>query len=242
MHYYLIIALQGFCVYHCVVQKNNYYWIFAIIFLPVIGSLLYLFMNVFRKSDIDKAQENLTAVINPTKKIRDLEKKFKFSATFENEVRLADAYLEAEHFEKAIDHYEASLKDVFQNDFYVISKLEEAYYFSSNFEKAIYYAEKIKDNSKFNKSKAAFLYGLALEKIADVNGAEEILKGFNAPYSRYMERLELANFYQRRGKLKEAKELLTEIVTEYEGMSKQSYRQNRNLIKKAKELMTTITA
>ena len=74
MQYYLIIALQGFCVYHCVVNKNHYYWIFAIIFLPVIGSVLYLFMNVFRKSDIDKAQESLTSVIQPTKKIMDLEK------------------------------------------------------------------------------------------------------------------------------------------------------------------------
>ena len=198
-------------------------------------------MNVFRRSDIDKAQENITAVINPSKKISDLEKKFKFSGTFENQVRLADAYLEAEHFEKAIEHYQSSLKDVFQNDFYVISKLEEAHYFSSNFEKAMYYAEKIKDNSKFKKSRAAFLYGLALEKTGNVEKAEEVLKSFNAPYSRYMERIELAKFYDRNGKLENSKEILEEILTESEGMSKQSLRQHRILIKKARELLAAKT-
>lgn len=239
MHFYLIIALQGFCVYHCLVNKNHYYWILAIIFLPIIGSLLYLFMSFFRKSNVDKAQQHITTVISPSKKITDLEKKFKFAATFENEVKLADAYLEVEHFDKAIEHYEASLKDVFQNDFYVISKLAEAYYFSSKHDKAIQFAEKIIEHSKFKKSKAAFLYGLAMEKTGNIDKAEEYLKTFDAPYSRYMERLELAEFFIRNAKLPEAKELLSEIVTESEGLSKQGYGQNATLIKKAKELLAS---
>ena len=231
--------MQGFCVYHAIVNKNHYYWLFAIIFLPLIGSILYLFINVFRKSDIDRAQENLTAVINPSGKINDLEKKFKFSQTFENQVRLADAYLEIEDFDNAIGHYEASLKDVFKNDFYVISKLEEAYYFSSRFEKAINYAERIINNPKFKKSRAAFLYALAIEKTGNIVEAETYLKTFDAPYSRYNERLELANFFIRNNKLTEAKILLTEMVTESEGMTKQSYRQNSLLIKKVKELLAS---
>ena len=80
-------------------------------------------MNVFQKRDLVKVQENIATTINPTKKIRDLEKKFKFSTTFENQVALADAYLEAGMYTKAIQNYEASLKDVFKKDFYVISKL-----------------------------------------------------------------------------------------------------------------------
>ncbi|TMU50504.1 hypothetical protein FGG15_19295 [Flagellimonas algicola] len=70
MYYYAIIALQGFCVYHCYTNRNNYYWIFAIIFLPVIGCILYLFTNVFQKRDIEKVQESLVTAINPSKKLR----------------------------------------------------------------------------------------------------------------------------------------------------------------------------
>jgi hypothetical protein len=196
-------------------------------------------MNVIQKGDIDKVQEGLSTVINPSKKITDLEKRLKFSNSFDNQVALADAYLEAEHFEKAIENYEASLKDVFKEDFYVLSKLQEAHYFSSQFEKAKEYAERIKDNSKFKKSRASFLYALSLEKEGNIEAAEERLKTFDAPYARYQERLELAKFFIRNGKTTEARELLYEIATESEGMSKTSYRQNRVLIKKAKELLAS---
>lgn len=240
MYFYLIIALQGYCVYHCYTNRNEYYWILAIIFLPVVGSLIYLFLNVVQKRDVDTIQKSVTSVINPTKKITDLQKQLKFAETFENRVALADAYLEAEQYQNAIRAYEASLTDVFKEDFYVISKLQEAYYFSSNFEMTLKYANRIKDNLKFKKSRAAFLYALTLEKQGDVEQAEIYLKTFDAPYSRYQERLELAKFFIRHSKISDAKELLEEIVTESEGMSKPGYRQNRQLIHKAKELLASV--
>ena len=239
MYYYLIIALQFYCVYHCYTNKNEYYWIFIIFFIPVLGSLAYWFVNVLQKRDIDKVQSSITSVINPTKKITDLEKKFKFAATFENQYSLADAYLEAGMYDKAIENYELCLKGTFQNDFYVLSQLQEAYYFSSQFEKSVSIANKIKDHVKFEKSKASFLYALALEKEGEVATAEEYLMKFDSPYNRYQERLELAKFYIRNAKTGKAKEVLEEIAKESEGMSKVSYRQNRLLIKKAKELLSS---
>lgn len=238
MYYYLILALQVYCAYHAYTNRNHFYWYFAIFFVPVIGCLIYLFINVIRKSDVEKVQDNLVSVINPTKKITDLEKKFKFAATFENQVALADAYLEVEDYDRAIENYKASLKDVFKEDFYVLSKLQEAYYFSSQFDLSLEYAKRLKSNSKFKKSRASFLYALALEKGGNSDEAETILKTFDAPYARYHERLELAKFYQRNGKTAAAQELLKEIVAESENMSKSSYRQNRMLIKKAKELVS----
>jgi len=239
MYFYLIIALQGFCIYHCFVNKNQYYWYFVIFFLPVIGSIIYLFLNVFNKGDIDKVQDEIVNIVNPSKKIIDLEKKFKFSDSFENQTALADAYLDAGIYDKAIENYNEALQGTFQNDFFGISKLEEAYYFSSDFEKAIECAESIKNSSKFHKSKASFLYALALERQGNIIEAEALLSKFDAPYSRYQERLELAEFYIRNAKTDKAKELLNEIAAESEGMSKTSYRENKILIVKAKELLAT---
>lgn len=239
MYYYLIIVLQGYCIYHCFANKNQYYWYFVIFFLPVVGSIIYLFMNVYNKRDIDKVQDEIVSIVNPSKKIVELEKKFKFSDSFKNQAALADAYLDAEMYDKAIENYDEALLGTFQNDFYVISKLEEAHYFSSDFEKVIECAERIKNNSKFNKSKASFLYGLALEKQGNISEAEALLSKFDAPYSRYQERLELAEFYIRNAKTDRAKELLNEIAAESDGMSKTSYRENKILIGKAKELLAS---
>jgi hypothetical protein len=88
MHYYLIIALQAFCIYHLYKNKNEYYWIFIIIFLPVLGSLIYLIVNVYNKRDAEKIQEGLATIINPTKRITDLERKLGFSDTFQNKINL----------------------------------------------------------------------------------------------------------------------------------------------------------
>lgn len=239
MYFYFIIGLQGFCIYHCYTSRNSFYWIFAILFLPLVGSLIYLFINVIQKRDIDKVQQGLTSVVNPTKKITDLEKQFKFAKSFENQVALADAYLEAKQYEKAIENYKASLKGVFKADFYVISKLQEAYYFSLQFDKSLSCAERIKDDFKFKKSNASFLYALVIEKEGGVEVAESYLKTFDAPYARYQERLELAKFFIRNEKTLEARELLNEIIAESVGMSKVSYNQNRVLIHKAKELLAT---
>ncbi len=240
MHYYLIVGLQAYCIYHCYTHKNPYFWYWIIFLIPALGAMAYLITQVFTKSDMNKVQDGLITVMNPGKKIKDLEKKFKFSATFENQVALADAYLEIEQWDKAIENYEASLQGTFQNDFYVISKLEEAHYFSSRFDEAIAFAERIVDSPKFKKSRASFLYGLALEKTNKLEAAETYLKSFDVPYSKYQERLVLGQFYMRNKKPKEAKVIFQEIVDEGEGMSKQSYRMNKVIIRKAHEILATL--
>ncbi|PWK19341.1 hypothetical protein LX92_04194 [Maribacter polysiphoniae] len=239
MYYYFIIALQGYCLYHCFVNKNQFYWYFVILFLPLLGSLLYLFLYVFQKQDIGKVQEGLTAVINPTKKIADLEKKLDFSDTFENRVALADAYLGSEQYEKAIELYKSSLKGTFKKDYYAISNLIEALYYSEQYAEVIAKIKVIEDSPRFKKSKAMFLYGLALEKTGDIAKAETLLEQFNAPYSRYQERLGLAKFYIRNGQTEKARTILNDISTESVGMSKPSYKLHQEYIKKAKEMLAT---
>lgn len=239
MYFYLILALQGFCLYHCYTNRNLYYWYFAILFIPLVGSLLYLFLHVFQKRDIEKVQDGITSVINPTKKITDLEKKLKFSETFENKVALADAYLESGQYEKAIPLYQSSLIGTFEKDFYANSNLVEALFYTEQFTAVVANIEIIKGSSRFKKSKAMFLYALALEKTGNLDLAKEYLTQFNAPYSRYQERLELAKFHIRNGQTEKARTILGEIAVESEGMSKSSYKLHGEFIKKANELLAS---
>ena len=118
MPYYLILALQGFCIYHSIKNRNSYYWIFLILFIPLIGSIIYIVTQVFSKRDVDKIQSEIATIINPTKKIKDLEKALQFSETFQNKVNLADAYFEIGGFNEAIRYYQSSLVGNFENDFY----------------------------------------------------------------------------------------------------------------------------
>ncbi|WP_375241918.1 hypothetical protein, partial [Lacinutrix sp.] len=128
MFTYLIVALQAFCIYHVIKNRNQYFWIFIIIFIPAIGSIIYLITQVYNKRDASIIKENLTSVLIPTKKVKDLEKKLQFAETFQNRLDLADAFFEIKDYQNAIIHYEVALKDESQNNYFILEKLVAAYY------------------------------------------------------------------------------------------------------------------
>ncbi len=237
MAFYLIIALQAFCLYHLYKNRNPYYWAFLIFFIPVIGCIIYLITQVYNKRDAEKITNEITHIINPTKKVRDLEKQLQFSESYQNRVNLADAYLEIKDYNSAIPHYLEALGDSSQSDFYVIKQLTEAYFNIEDCEHVISYVERIKNHSEFKKSRTQFLYGLALERIGELEEAEENLKQIDIRYSFYDERLIYAKFLLSRDKKDEAKEVLEDVYDESQHMTKPNKRIYRVTILEVEKLL-----
>jgi len=240
MYYYLIIALQGYCIYHMYKNRNPYYWAFLIIFLPVIGCAIYLITQVYNKQDAEKITSEITHIINPTKKITDLEKRLQFSETYQNRVNLADAYLENKDYNNALPHYLEALNDSSQNDFYVASKLVEVYFLMEDYNNAVLYAEKIKDRFEFKKSRTQFIYGLAEEKLGNFESAESNLRQIDIRYSFYEERLVLAKFLISRDKVADAKAILEEVQNESQHMTKTNKRIYRATIQEVEKLLSDL--
>lgn len=236
MYYYIIIGLQVYCIYHLFKYRNSYYWAFAILFLPAIGSLIYLLTQVYNKRDAVKIQDELVSIINPTKKVRDLEKRLEFAETFQNLVNLADAYMEIKDYQNAIIFYKKALEDDIQNDVFIIKHLIEALYKTENYEEVIIYAEKIASQSEFKKSRTQFLYGLALEKLGKLDEAEENLKQIDARFSFYEERLVLAKFLLGRNKRDDANEIIEEIYSESQYMTNENKKLNKTTITEVEKL------
>lgn len=240
MYFYLIVALQAFCLYHLYKNRNPYYWAFLIFFIPVIGCIIYLVTQVYNKRDAEKITNEITHIINPTKKVRDLEKQLLFSESYQNRVNLADAYLEIKDYNNAIPHYLEALEDSSQSDFYVITQLIEAYFNIEDCEHVILYAEKVKAYSEFKKSRAQFLYGLALEKVGKLVEAEDNLKQIDIRYSFYDERLIYAKFLLSRGKKDQAKEVLEDVYTESQHMTKLNKRIYKATILEVEKLLKEV--
>lgn len=240
MIYYLSIALQVFCIYHLYKNKRPYYWFFVILFLSVLGCVIYLITQVYNKRDAEKITNEFTHIINPTKKIKDLERQLQFSESYQNRVNLADAYLANKDYHNAIPYYLDALEDNFLNDLYVIKQLIEAYFNVEDFEKVMEYAEKIKDKSEFKKSRSQFLYGLALERLGKFEVAETNLRAIDIRYSFYDERLIFAKFLISRKKAVEAKEILGDIQTESGHMTKPNIRLYRATILEVEKLLSEL--
>ena len=236
MLYFLILALQGFCIYHTYKNRNEHYWYYLIIFLPVIGCVIYLLTQVFSKGDISKIQTNVVNVVNPTKKITDLQKRVQFSDTYQNRVLLADAYLQIKDYNHAIEQYEYVLKGNYKSDVPVAKRLLEAYFYKEDFSSVIKCAKQIKESPIFKGSESQFFYGLALENLGESSKAEENLRAIDQRYSNYSERLQLAKYYLDKEEDAKAKEILNEISEESQHFSKPNRKKYRQVVAEVRRL------
>jgi len=236
--YYLTIALQIFCIYHVYKNGSSYYWYFIIFLIPVLGSIIYLITNVINKKDVTNITEEITTIINPTKKIKDLEKELEFSNTFQNKINLADAYLANKEYKKAILHYENALEANFKDEPYTLNKLMKCYFKVADFDKVIAIAHKIDLDKDFKES--LYFYALALEQKDNLTDAEIQFKKVDIRYSNYPERLELSNFLIRISKKEEAKEVLTEIISEIQSMSRANAKNHRLTLSDAEKKLNQL--
>lgn len=246
MYLYLIIAFQGFCIYHLLKNKNSYYWIFAILFLPFIGCVTYLITQVFNKHETEKFQGNLSTIIEPSKKIissgkvKDLEAKLEFTDTYLNRINLAEGYLETNNYTSAIEHYQIALEDKTQNDFDVKANLIKSYYAIKDYDRVIALSEGLESHKEYEKSEVPFLYGMALAEKDRTTEAEAQLRIMDWPYSNYNERLALAKFLLRIDKINDAKALVEELYVEMQNMIPTNKRVYRTTILDVEKLKSTL--
>jgi hypothetical protein len=240
MYYYLLIALQAFCIYHAYKNRKPYYWYFLIFFIPLFGSIIYIITQVYNKSDADKIQNEVTSIINPTKNIKDLEKQIEFIDSYSNRINLADAYYQNNDIPNAIINYNKTLEDKVQDDLYARQQLILCYFQLKDYLGVIEHVEHIKSRSEFIGSKQQFCYGIALKESGKVDEAEAELKQIDKPYSNYQERLELAKFYLESNRGEEGKRLLEEISTEAKRMTKPNLRLYRSTVTDVERLLKTL--
>ncbi len=237
--YYLGIALQIFCFYHAYTNRKEYYWYAVIFFLPALGSIVYLLIHFYNKNDAEKVGEEITAVFNPSKKINDLIKQLEFADTFANRVALADAYFERSAYDLAIELYIESLDGAHKNDQHVQEQLIASYYLKNDFEKTIELGETVSKQLGFEKDSSLLYLGLAYQQLGKLKTAERYLAILDKRYSNYDERLVLVNFYFEIGKEQEAKELIEELLIEFDHMNKPNRRKYSKTIQQVKKLAST---
>ncbi|HRI22493.1 MAG TPA: PLDc N-terminal domain-containing protein [Panacibacter sp.] len=233
--YYITIILQVICVVHCLKKGKQTMWIWLIIFLPLIGCIAYIFMEMFKSSDLQKVQSGVGSVLNPNGNITKLEEQLRFSDTFNNRVSLADAYLSADHVDKAIALYESSLTGAFTENEHVLTQLIIAYFQKQRYQELISIANKVYKLPQFPRSKAHLLYAMALENTGSKEMAEQEFKKMKSRYSDFEARYQYGLFLIRAGRKEEARQLFTDMCGEVPHLGSHEKKFSRNWINLAKE-------
>ena len=245
-YYYIIIGLQIFCGIHSYRRGTLNRWIFLIAFLPVIGSIIYLYSEVLTnrssfRSTI-KPTINVGAVLNPGGNIKKLEEELRFTDTFANKVKLADAYLAARYTDKAIDLYKASLTGAFAENEHVMMQLIVAYFEQGQYEEVTPLAKKLYKLPQFARSKAQMLYAQSLENIGEMEKSEHEFKAMKGRYSYFEPRYQYGLFLMRAERYEDAWQIFTDMLNEEQHLGNMEKKINRQWFSKAKDELRKISA
>jgi len=233
--YYLVLILQGLCVFHTMRRGNQNKWIWIIVCLPLIGCLVYIFTEIIHKNDVSSVQSGIINVINPGGRLKTLEKNFNFSDTLANRIALADNYLVRNQYDKAIELYEPVLKGLYHDNEHVIKHLAEAYYNVGRYEDVTRIIPKATRSLTFPQSRANLIYAFALEKTGQHSLAEKEYQGMNLRFSNYESRYHYIKFLINANRKAEAKSLIQAILTEDSHMERREKVDARIWIEKVKE-------
>ena len=115
---HILIAL--FCAVHVVRSGQQLYWLFILFAFPLLGSAVYFFAIYLPNSRLDhgarKAVSAAARAMDPGRDVREARIVYDISPSAQNQMRLAEALLNAGEAREAADLYEGTLKGPFAND------------------------------------------------------------------------------------------------------------------------------
>lgn len=150
-------------------------------------------------------------------------------------MELADAYLTAGSYEKAIELYEPALSGLFEDNEHIIKQLMFSYYKIGRFDDILKITPRIFNSFDFVKSPANLYYAIALEETGKSDLAEKEYKNMNRGFCNYEARYYYANFLIKNNKKEEAAELINEMINESEHLHGKDRSNSKTWINKARQ-------
>lgn len=234
-YYYIPLLLEALCVWHCLKKGNQQKWIWIIVFLPLVGCIVYFFSEIVSGDEISNVGSGLGNALNPGGRIRKLEARQKFADTFENRILLADAYLNAGQIERAIPIYEQSLTGVFSENEYGVMQLMTAYARAERYKELLPLAKKVYASPQFARSQAHIAYAKALAATGHEDAAEKEFQKMKSRFSAYEPRYHYGLFLLQHNRGEDAKTVFAEILDEEKHMSGREKRFHRRWFAKTRE-------
>ncbi|MFB0498418.1 hypothetical protein ACCC92_23110 [Mucilaginibacter sp. Mucisp84] len=241
-YYYIILILEAFCIIHSLRRGTQQKWLWILIVIPLFGCLYYIYSEILSNRGIRAPKINVEAVINPGAKIKRLEDEVRFTDTFANRVKLADAYLEAGLTDKALESYKNSLTGAFAENEHVMGQLIVAYFEKGMYNEVIPIAKKLYKLPQFARSKAHILYAKSLELTYQEEQAENEFKLMKGRYSYFEPRYEYGMFLTRAGREDDAWQIFTDMLNEQSQLSPVERKSNKVWFAKAKDEVKKLSA
>jgi hypothetical protein len=233
-YYTPILILQAFCLYHAYTNNIEQRWYWLILFFPGVGCLIYLYHNFYSRRGVTNISEGIKGLVNTNYKIEQLERAYKFSDNLRNRLNLADEYMKVARYSEAIDLYKLSLTGFMADDPAIKSKLLQALFINEDYAAVIEVGDQLKSHPGFNNSDERISYALSFHHIGKDEQAGEVFRDMDKPYRNFKARIEYSKFLREINKPQESKDILNEMLEEFDLMKpheRKVNRENRNEVR-----------
>ncbi len=235
-YYTPILLLQAFCLYHAYRNNTHQKWLWLIIFIPLIGCLIYLYDNFASRGNLEDVQEGVKTMVNSNYQINKLEKEIKYAPTVSNKVKLADAYVQHQRYAEAIPLYQSCLQGLYADDAHLTKKLLRVLYLNKDYAAAIECGQKLLQEKSFHQDETRVAFAWSLHYAGHVEEAEANFTAIDLQFTNFTQRVEFCKFLIETKRLDEAKEKLEVLMDEIEHMSAFEQKLKRPVLRQIKQM------
>lgn len=214
------VIIQIFFAIHAA-RSGRYYWIFIILFFPLVGSLIYFFVEYLpEKKSVAKVRRPTGAY--ESKSIRQLKRELEITDSAKNRMNLAKAYFHSGQYSESIKLLEESLDGVHANDLDIMEGLCHSYFHARDFDSLFKCLDKFKEiNNEMLPTDLRMLQARAHEETGDTDAALKYYEAIADIYSGEEARCRYALLLKKKGETQKANEIFRKILKNAKVLSRQ---------------------
>lgn len=235
-----LLILQAVCVYHAYRNNAETRWYWFIIFFPLVGCLIYLYHHFYSRDNLQSITQGLKEVVNSNYKLEQLEKALRFSDNTTNKINLADAYMTYGRYNDAIDLYKDCMKGFMADDPALRMKLLQGYFLCHDYQEAIKVGRTLDGDKNFKNDEARIAYAWSQFHSGNPAMASSVFEDMNKSFTNYKHRVAYCHFLKQNGANERLKELLSQLLEEFEHMKNTERKVHRTLIQEISEMAGNI--
>jgi hypothetical protein len=213
-----IVVLIQFCfAFHVLKSGRPYWWIFIIMAFPVMGCVIYYFVEVFPGSRehrrANKVARSLARVLQPDAQLKKRAEELEVCGSVDNKLALAAECMSHQMFGEAIRLYESSLQGPYAADGTLLFGLARAAVEAGEWDKAgpALYSLKT-DAPKMRPLEVRLLQARVLEARGDTDAALAMFRELIPVYVGLEARYRYGELLLRLGKQEAAMEMFNEVI------------------------------
>jgi hypothetical protein len=212
----LIVLAQLYLAWHAIrAGRDN--WIYLILFFPVIGCLLYIFMEILPRAKMQRTARGLGGgilkTVDPTRNLRKLREKVDISGSVKNKHDLAAEMIHLGMSDEAIEILKDLPQGVFKDDANILLTLAHAYFNKEAYAEALATLDRIKAaNPDYHSQEAHLLYARGLENLGRWEEALDDYEGLVRYFSGEEARCRMALLLQKMGHTEKSGKLFKDML------------------------------